>query len=323
MGMKMTLHRCIIGFWCRALVTASVGMVLIGWNPALAERTKPIIIDHTCRNASKIPESWINMVKSMILHHTGESHGRQVPHGMENLERQSPTFGQTQGENGVPIGPGLRIARGQRSLSGGWDSIIDPEQYWMGAAGKDWTRRTLDYHAGNGTPVQASLHTWCWHLRTWTESRVNDYLASMETLEAEYPDVTFIYMTDTADSTGETGYTRWLRNQQIRAYCRANNKVLFDFADLETWSADGTVQNTYYHSGSGRNIPYWHSDWRSDPIYYDGHINEAACTMKAKAMWWLLARVAGWDPDVQPPPPPPPANTVRPSIELLLNGEEK
>lgn len=319
----MKVKSCLVVCWWEAIVTASICIVLIGWIPASAERTKPIIVDHTCRDILKIPESWINAVKDMILHHTGESHGRQVPHGMVNLELQSPTFAQTQSENDVPIGAGLRIARGQRSEYNSWKSLIDPGEYWLGADGKNWTRRTLDYHAANFNHVKASLHTWCWHLRIWTASQVDDYLASMETLEAEYPDVTFIYMTDTADSTGDTGYNRWLRNEQIRAYCRTNNKVLFDFADLETWSADGTVQNTYYHSTSGQNIPYWHSDWRSDPYYSDGHINEAACTMKAKAMWWLLARVAGWDPDVKPPPPPPPRNTLKPSLELLLMGEEK
>ena len=116
----------------------------------------------------------------------------------------------------------------------------------------------------------------------------------MEQLESEYPDVIFIYMTDTCDSSGSTGYNRFLRNEQIRKYCRENNKVLFDFADLESWSADGSHQNTYSYGGIS-NIPLIHSDWESGIYYDDGHINEAACTMKAKAMWWLLARIAGWD----------------------------
>jgi len=265
---------------------------------AFAARTEPLIIDHTCRDVSQIPEEWIDAVKAMTLHHTGQSHGTQVPHGMVNLENEDATFDQTQNEGGIPAGSGLKITRGQRSEYSSWTSGVGVERYWQGESGKDWTRRTLDYHAGNGDTVHASLHTWCWDLRTWSEAQVNDYLASMETLEAEYPDVTFVYMTDTCDSTGSTGYNRWQRNQQIRAYCQANNKVLFDFADLESWSSDGTTQSTY--SYSGYDVPTWHSDWTSDPYYNDGHINEAACTMKAKAMWWLLARLAGWNADGAP-----------------------
>ena len=275
-----------------------VGFSLLPFTPwAFAERDDALIIDHNCTNISQIPEEWINIVKTMVLHHTGQSHGRQVPHGFENVESTNPEFGQIQSEQGIPSGTGLKITCGQLSQYGSWNSGVGPEEYWQGESGKDWTRRTLDYHLSNGDTVHASLHTWCWHMRTWTEAQVDDYLASMEILEAEYPDVTFIYMTDTCDSSGDTGHNRWLRNEQIRRYCIDNNKVLFDFGELETWAADGTEQNRYYHAASGQYIPYWHNDWRSDPFYSDGHINEAACTMKAKAMWWLLARLAGWNPD--------------------------
>ena len=273
-----------------------ISFSLLPFTPwAFAERDEPLIIDHNCTNILQIPEEWINVVKTMVLHYTGQSHGRQVPHGFENVEHTNPEFDKTQSEQGIPSGTGLKITCGQLSQYGSWNSGVGPEEYWQGESGKDWTRRTLDYHFSNGDTVHASLHTWCWHMRTWTESQVDDYLASMETLEAEYPDVTFVYMTDTCDSSGDTGYNRWLRNEQIRQYCIDNNKVLFDFGELETWAADGTEQNMYYHSASGQYIPYWHNDWRSDPFYSDGHINEAACTMKAKAMWWLLARIAGWN----------------------------
>jgi PKD repeat protein len=258
------------------------------------------IIDHTCRDASQIPIEWINVVKTMTLHHTGQSHGIQVPYGMQNLENENPTYDQTQGEEGIPAGSGLKITRGQRNQYSNWESSIGVERYWQGVDGRAWTERTMDYHAGNSDTVHASLHTWCWHLRTWSESQVNEYLSSMEILETEYPNTTFIYMTDTCDYAGDFGYNRWLRNEQIRQYCRDNDKVLFDFGELESWSADGTEQNTYYHTASGQNIPFWHNDWSIGQSNDYGHINEAGTVMKAKAMWWLMARMAGWNPDGGP-----------------------
>ena len=122
---------------------------------------------------------------------------------------------------------------------------------------------------------------------------MEEYLSAIETLKNEYPEVTFIYITDTCDKSGSPGYNRWLRNELIRQYCKDNHKVLFDFADLESWSANGTEQNTYFYNG--QNIPLWHEDWTKGDYYNDGHINEAACTMKAKAMWWLQARIAEWN----------------------------
>ena len=272
-------------------------LIFLGYSKLifLAPCAEAMIIDHHCTDISKIPDQWINIVKTMTLHHTGQSHGRQVPHGFANIESANSKYAQTQSENGIPSGPGLKITRGQRSEYNSWLSSIGPERYWQGNEGRAWTRRTLNYHASNGNTIHASLHTWCWHMRTWSESQVDEYLSSMEILEAEYPNTTFIYMTDTCDKEGSSGYNRWLRNEQIRQYCRENNKVLFDFGELESWSADRTKQNTY--SYNGQNIPYWHDDWTKGAYYNDGHINEAACTMKAKAMWWLLARIAGWNPN--------------------------
>ena len=262
--------------------------------PACVLAQQEIIVDATSTNISDIPADWISVVKNMTLHHTGQSHGRQVPHGLSNLENQNSTYDQTQSEGGIPAGNGLKITRGQRTSYNNYTVSVGPDRFWLGDSGLDYTRRTLDYHFANGNTIDASLHTWCWHLRSWSASQVEDYFTSMEQLESEYPDVIFIYMTDTCDKSGSSGYNRFLRNEQIRKYCRENNKVLFDFADLESWSADGSHQNTYSYGGIS-NIPLIHSDWESGIYYDDGHINEAACTMKAKAMWWLLARIAGWD----------------------------
>ena len=255
-----------------------------------------IIIDHNCTDVSQIPEYWINQVKNMVSVHTGQSHGRQVPRGLEELELIDNTYDAEISTEDIPQGTNvLKVSRALRTLYNGWMYGVGPEQYWSTEGGLNNVRRTLDYHANNEVQVDAILHTWCWHFRTWSEAQVNDYFAALGTLEAEYPNVTFIYMTDTADYTGDYGYNRWQRNEQVRQYCRDNNKMLFDFGELETWSEDGTEQNTYYHSGSGQTIPLWHSDVSTGAENYYGHINRTGATIKAKAMWWLLARIVGWD----------------------------
>ena len=60
----------------------------------------------------------------------------------------------------------------------------------------------------------------------------------MNQLETDYPDVKFVYMTGHLVGSGQQGNLNQ-RNEQIRAYARANNKILYDFADIESFDPDG------------------------------------------------------------------------------------
>jgi len=99
-------------------------------------------------------------------------------------------------------------------------------------------------------------------------------------------------MTCNAQSNEGSGYNRWLRNEQVRQYCTDNNKVLFDFADLDSWS-DG-VQNTYEHivDDVTYNIPLEHEDLNGNEA---GHTTYTSCEQKGRAFWWLMALLAGWN----------------------------
>lgn len=257
----------------------------------------PIAANHTSvRSFPTLSASQISNVKGMVLLNIGQSHGEQIPHGLQTLMSQNGTYGVTVYDEAITEGSNgtLQVGRGLLQ-AGGWDNYIEPTEFWGTPEGLNSVRRTLDYYAAQGITVDAILHTWCWHFQSMSAADVNAYFAAMERLESEYPAITFIYMTDTDDSTGAVGYNRYLRNQQVRNYCQTNGKVLFDFGELETWSASGLVRNTTTYGGV--TFPLWHVDWAGDEY---AHIKDAACTMKAKAMWWLLAQISG----VAPPPPP-------------------
>jgi hypothetical protein len=73
-------------------------------------------------------------------------------------------------------------------------------------------------------------------------------------------------------------------NQQIRAYAQANNKLLFDLADIESHQANGSA----CVSGSfDVQCPEWSLD--------GGHLNDVGSLRAAKAYWYLMARLAGWN----------------------------
>jgi hypothetical protein len=110
------------------------------------------------------------------------------------------------------------------------------------------------------------------------------YRDAMLALEAAYPTKTFIWWTIPLMETGADNALRAAFNQQVRAYCAAHDKPLFDIADIE--SHDGL--RLAVSSGGHEALA---ADWSSD----GGHLNAGGSERVAGAMWWLLARIAGWD----------------------------
>ena len=71
-----------------------------------------------------------------------------------------------------------------------------------------------------------------------TEAEIQSYLDRMAALERDFPTVRFVYMTGHLDGSGANGSVH-KRNEQIRSFCRSNGKILYDFADIESWDPEG------------------------------------------------------------------------------------
>jgi hypothetical protein len=146
------------------------------------------------------------------------------------------------------------------------------------------------------------MWSWCGGVSDNNEKGINIYLNAMNQLETDYPDVTFIYMTGHLDGTGESGNLN-VRNNQIRAYCESNDKILFDFADIESHDPDG---NYYLDRKANDNCDYdegnWAQEWCSahpDSEFCErcecAHSQALNCNLKGRAFWWMMARIAGWN----------------------------
>jgi len=252
------------------------------------------IIDHTTIKISDIPEYWIEKAKETLhIAYGHTSHGSQITSGMTGLE----TF----------LGPEYAWN------NGGSGGALDLHDYAMsGDLGNpnftEWEAKTREYLATE-TDVNVIIWSWCGQVSHATEENIDTYLGLMSGLEEDYPGVTFVYMTGHLDGTGLDGNLH-LRNEQIRTYCKTNNKFLYDFADIESHDPDGNCyleraanDGCWYDSNNdGSRDANWAIDWQnahSEGVdWYNcsaAHTQPLNANMKAYAAWYLLARIAGWD----------------------------
>jgi hypothetical protein len=251
------------------------------------DRTEPIIADHTCTGISDIPAARIDSVQSVLkLHFAHTSHGGQLWAGLSYIEAGDQKYSAAYEDNNLPEEEGaFCIFNGQLV-----ETYITPELYWATLAGMIKTRAVLDANPD----INISMWSWCTQLDTYSQEQAQGYLDSMSVLEAEYPAVTFIYMTGNAQNTGSAGYNRYLRNEEIRQFCLNNNRVLYDFADLDSWwynpATELWEQNTYDYEGTA--VPLEHEQFNGDEA---AHTTIESCKQKGRVVWWMTALLAGWE----------------------------
>ena len=113
---------------------------------------------------------------------------------------------------------------------------------------------------------------------------------------------------DRDDQAGsENGFQREIKHDYIRDYVAKDpSRILFDYADILCWNNSGEQNMTDWNDeGTIRSHAHIHPDnmmdydgsWNPVPHEEDGdHIGEVGTVRLAKALWWLLARMAGWEP---------------------------
>ncbi len=253
-----------------------------------------MIIDHKCCNISAVPRSAIqDATADLHIAYGHTSHGSQLTTGMDHLANF--------------LGDDL-----YNYSNGGAGGALDLHDYAFNPYGAydlgstTWPEATRSYLDDN-LDVNVVIWSWCGQVSTATEQYIVDYLAAMNQLEIDYPGVSFVYMTGHLDGSRETGNLH-IRNEQIRAYCEANGKILYDFADIESYDPDGVYylpmganDNCAYDSDSNGSLDSnWAVNWQNAHVgeWYScdsAHSQPLNANLKAYAAWHLWARLGGWD----------------------------
>ncbi|MCP4344034.1 MAG: hypothetical protein GY795_00730 [Desulfobacterales bacterium] len=281
-------------------------------------------IDHTTADIHTIPDEWITAAKNNLhIAYQHTSHGSQLITGMNSL-KNFPAFGDKYEWSDSGASGALDLddygIPGCSDLSRGDSINEDGVTPWVTA-----TRNLLD----NSANYHINVVVWSWcSIRNHNIPR---YLENMEILISEYSQggtasraadhpVQFVFMTGHAEGRGEDGVIN-VANEQIRQHCEANNRILYDFAMIESYNPDGEY---FYDRPMWDNLDYtdrnhnWAQDWiganqeseldqlttgngvsgfsGTNNCSHSSSPQEANmnCVLKGQATWHLWARLAGW-----------------------------
>lgn len=286
-------------------------LILVAVCNVAAVYSQGMLINHACADLTAVPAVWIDSAKTKLkvtYQHT--SHGSQLISGINAI---ASTHGGVYNFTSSGWGIDSTVFLNDYGMPGANDLGHNGDLAW-----RDATISALNDPECNRNVV---MWSWCGGVSDNDSAGIYTYLNAMSALENNFPGVKFIYMTGHLDGSGVTGNLNRMNNL-IRNYCAVNNKILFDFADIESY-APGQPQNYMEWCGlDGLNYdstcnnpwsgPNWGEQWVAQHPSHPYVADIAACTecahsdapnqaklnciLKGNAFWHLMARLAGWNP---------------------------
>jgi hypothetical protein len=266
-----------------------------------------IIIDHTSVALyDDIPDFYIAEVKKMRGLIAGLSHASGYLDGLKQLEINDSKYQVAlQYTGSVPLSyrtTELRIGKNiWNAFTSTWISGYEEDQWTNGTTNINNTKTGIAFTNNGGWDLDAMGFGWCYD---YLELTAEVYLSATQTYidycTSQGFDTKVFFTTGPVDSYWEDGPTTshvscfWYATlwQDIRDYVEADEDlILFDYADILCYNDSDELRELTY---SGNTFPWIHPDNMGGGMT-DGHIGYNGAVRLAKAMWVLMARIAGWD----------------------------
>ena len=259
----------------------------------------PVLIDHRSVDVTQLTLPQIERAKAALhIAYGHTSHGSQLTDGMAGLV-------------GFANGGGKGLALPANAFAwnnGGSGGALDLHDYAMGGdVGyyPAWVQNTSNYlNDSANSNVNVIIWSWCGQMDDKYEAGTltNEYLAPMAAFERNYPHVAFVYMTGHVDIWDDADNKAACA--AIRAWCATNDRILYDFNDVEHHDPDGTYYEfvnddcAVYAGAGGASIGNWATEWQAahaqNVDWYDcgsAHSQPLNANLKAYAAWALWCRL--------------------------------
>lgn len=241
--------------------------------PLAVATTSAEIIDHTSiADVASLPQSTMDAIGQQKWMFTHASVGANIVDGMSSLHSTNPTRYQ------------LEIAAGTTSSPNPTEpaTVYQIDRGNPGWSAKFSTFQSLVTNYWHSPAVNFAMDKLC-YIDQGASSTA--YLSMMASLEAAYPDTTFVYTT--MPLTTDEDSNNILRNNynyDVRKACAAYGGLLFDIADIEAHDLNGTAIT---FSSDGKTYQKLYSGYKSD----GGHLNSAG-SQRVALGWYATAATA-------------------------------
>jgi hypothetical protein len=299
-----------------------VQLVAARWGAACG--TGGIVVNHTSVALfDHIPETNIQAAEALRMFFMNRSVGGNISEGLTCLSFPSDEQAPSHCKRYTHVAPEFSVSPSEVNWSrpGGYSRANWTYNYWPDGC-PDWQSQLGCFFATanqnlNSYDVLSFQYS---YLEVDTSSTIANLpggffsnnpsgldVYDLAAYEAQHPNKTFIYWTTSlARSIGTTVSESF--NDQMRQYALANDKILFDVADILAHDPDGNPcfdnrDGVLYDNGNvwenhpddGLDIPAICQHYTSETD--GGHLGSpsAGKIRVAKAFWVLMARIGGWN----------------------------